>query len=63
MSGGGLGATTGSGASFFDVGWPLAAATLIAVLAPTSQEIARERLGANPVFAALGGLVLAAVLL
>ena len=63
MLGGGLGGVAGSGVNFIEVVLLLISATLIALVGPTSQEIAREHIVSQPIFAALGALALVAVLL
>ncbi len=63
MVGGGVGVADSGMVNYFDAGWLMIAAALVAVVGPTSQEFARERVQPKPAIAALGGLALVAVLL
>ena len=63
MVGGGIGDATGSGVNVIEVVWLLGAAALVALVGPTSQEVAREHVASKPAFAALGALAVAAVFL
>ena len=63
MVGGGIGASDVGTVGSLEAGLLMIAAAIVALVGPTSQEFARERVEAKPAIAALGGLALVAVLL
>jgi hypothetical protein len=63
MVGSGIGVAGDNGVNVVDVAWLFSVAALIALVGPTSQEIAREHVVSKPALAALGALAMAAVFL